>query len=263
MNHDQEFLPTLKAFEADDRRRRLRITFAFVLFALGLIFGCVAGEKIAGLWESITERATPLPTRAMDQRDVFVIGVNRLRAAQPELAAVWYLLYIPDHPSVLMINLYPSGNPEQDQRLVESFEIGPDKKPTRRFLNAVNKIPKTEYITGYLLLDEIALMEIINFMGGVDLGSGLMNGPRALGEIPSPSEDPDEALEMQARLLNGMCQRAGAIQIPRTFDELGNLMPTFMISDLELDQAIDDWLSLRSSGTALNCEFPQIPLVIP
>jgi hypothetical protein len=257
-----------KQFQVPSRMRGGRCLVYTLLVVLGLSIGLWIGFSIGGFGREKLFGDSGETTEKLffgPNQDAFlVVGVDHI-SPQAELVSLWFVAYLPDQPLVTLVPLYPGSSgawPEGQQVLLEVFSLGADSRPNRQFLEAVDKQFNLRW-NGYVLLDQFAMIQIIDFLGGVDLGEGLENGATVVGRLPPPSQDRQGSLQSQARLLAALCDRISPDQVKNDLDVIQKLIPTFLITDLDLEKVTTNWLRLAASTPPVRCKFPTIEVAGP
>jgi hypothetical protein len=261
------------------------------LFFFSLVLGIQAGvlydlHQIYGLPFAV-ERLAPSPVRlatpANGQRNLLVIGVDRLsntrpneRLAKPEqltgglgqaqpgaprLASLWLVSYFPGVSAVSLVPLYPAPGAADSgwqRALVASFHLNALGVPSVEFLHQLEK--RQIWWSNYAILDEIALASAIDMLGGVELDGQWLSGPAALLHLPHSWEDPSASLLGQAQLLHRLCRQALLLPQETDFTPLWRLAPAHLRSDLDPPSALAEWQSVLLAQPGLSCEFPLISI---
>lgn len=219
-----------------------------------------------------TELKEVLPART--QRNILVIGVNHLGSPSPELEGVWLVLYLPDMPRITLMPIFPSvvrgqngGQITADFALTQKFLLGPKSIPDPAFFEALNKLDI--HWDNYLLLDEIALIDLIDFMGGLEKSPGMngaqsekTTGVQTLAQLQPTIKNPEYALLSQMQIAQRLCRATLSLntppeRIPELFDTLGK----HLVTDLQPSQVIADLKSMLPAGGSITCEFPFLALL--
>jgi hypothetical protein len=238
------------------KKRRRRIA-SLLLFCFSLAIGIWLGIQIIPKSQSTPSTETQF---SQDQQSLLVIGVDRADAADARLQGVWYVTYLNDSPHITLIPIYPDPNGnsrKKGQNLVDAFRIRQDGMVDPDFLKAIKQDQNLTWNT-YVLVDDIAMMEVVDFFGGVLVDGEAINGPLAIGGIPRAWEKPREAILGQASLLDNLCERISFDSTPKNYQRIMALLPGHMRSEMSVDAAFQDWLKLISTSGTLNCEFPSL-----
>ncbi|MBN1147628.1 MAG: hypothetical protein JXA78_10260 [Anaerolineales bacterium] len=185
-----------------------------------------------------------------------------MQSTNPRLQAVWLLVVLPPSSHVAFLPLYPASPGSglaQDELLESLFQLDQNGAPSAVFLSSLQTMDL--WWDHYLVLDEIALAGLIELVGGVDLGQGQMNGKRTMDSLSLASQDPYNAVMLQAALARELCHC-----VPRLLEDRGSevqfdLLANHMASDFSLENSQVDWDSLRKYGRSLSCKFPTLPEV--
>jgi hypothetical protein len=243
--------------------KKRRRWFAYLLlFGISLAVGGWLGFRIGEIGE--TPSATPISpfpevTRP-DQRSLLILGVDRVDSTEARLQGAWYVVYRQNHPRITLIPLYPAPPGSDSSRqavLEEKFRLHSDGAVDPAFFRATQDRFEMSW-DGYILLDDIAMIEIVDFFGGVTVNGELISGPRAVGSIPRPWDNSPDAVLQQAFLVETICENITLETTPKTYDKILSLIPEHLQTELTTDEAFSDWLGLLSSGDPLICDFPSL-----
>lgn len=250
-----------------NRSRARSITY-LILFAVGLAIGIPLGVNFVGTLSDSgsTEQAAQDPTATPDpddQRRVLIVGVDRVGTSQPRLQAIWYTAYIPDVPVVTLLPLYPASHLSsagQAQVLEEAFSLDPSGELHPNFLNTIENQFRLKWHMA-ILVDDFAMMAMVDFMGGIGPGDNPANGVTTIGNIPPAWEDPQGALEGQLSLLRALCDEVSSDDQDRDIEALVLLQPGHLRTDPgNLIQLQSDWLSMLLLKADIRCDFPGLDL---
>ena len=243
-------------------KKRRRLAYLLLLgfsLAVGGWLGYQFGNVGAVAQTPTPPESIPEPARA-DQRSLLVLGVDRVDSSEARLQGVWYAVYRQNSPRITLVPLFPAlteGDSTRAVELDEAFRLRSDGAVDPAFFKAVSENFGMSW-DAYVLLDDIAIMEIVDFFGGVSVNGERVSGPRAVGGIPRAWEDPPVAVLGQAFLLESLCREITFDSIPKNYEKILSLIPEHLRSELTTQQAFSDWLGLLSSGSALACEFPSL-----
>ena len=141
-----------------------------------------------------------------------------------------------------------------------AFSLEKDGELSADFKQALQA--KDLWWDNYLVVDRGILATLVELSGGIDLGNGRSDGQQVVGLLPIAEQNPKTALELQARIAQGICQRFDTIlqnASPETIIELfvGGALTQSLHSDLAPDQLLASWKRMRGAG-GLTCEFPTL-----
>jgi hypothetical protein len=233
-----------------------------VVFTLFLLLGIWTG-KLSGTFGSARgplatwQAHSAISTPSNGQTNLLVIGVDRLRSRQPSLESIWLVGYFPDNPHLTLIPVFPpasNADPADLRSLGESFrvsELGAPGPETLRTLQADHI-----WWNSYVILDEIAMIEIIDFLGGLQVNDRRVKGALAISSFPLPEEDASASLNGQTDLLQRICRQANLLPPSADLRRILSLIPDHIQTDADIFQAMRDWRAVNSGRGNLVCEFP-------
>ncbi|MGD8813528.1 MAG: hypothetical protein PVI78_03535 [Anaerolineales bacterium] len=143
------------------------------------------------------------------QTTILVIGVDQLQTETPKLEAIWFVTFrLPGRDLFLLgipINARVRVQPEL--RLKDLFRWSVDQGPDAIFMQALyDEVPLS--IDVILVVDEIAFAALIDYMGGVTLESGTLDGNQVIGVLDLVKDQPTAALEVQERVVQALSEKA-------------------------------------------------------
>lgn len=279
--------------------KSLRLFPFLTLFALFLFFGFRIGAAVNRLhpvqpklvqWIKATQpivptsltpsetnstQSYPLPGDnhlATGQRNILIIGIDRLEAAEPRLESIWLALYVPTSPKITLMPIYPSltqnqtgYKTNQDAALARGFGLDDKHKPDLSFLKSLQD--RGLWWNNFIVLDELAMVQVIDLTdpvgekGEMDQeGAYQLNGIRTLADLPLPWENPLAAVLSQAKLLADLCHEAPKVQSGTQVETsiFSDQLSHHLVTDINPDQIRKDWSNMMGIGTGISCEFPSL-----
>jgi hypothetical protein len=225
--------------------------------------------------ETSSVQSYPLPGDnhlATGQRNILIIGIDRLEAPGPRLEGIWLALYVPTNPKITLMPIYPSltqnqtgYQANQDSTLTSEFGLDENRKPDSSFLKALQD--RGLWWNNFVVLDELAMVQIIDLTNNigergdtVQEHSYQLTGIRALADLPLPWENPLAAVLSQAKLLADLCHQAPEVQPAKEVETsiFSDQLSHHMVTDINADQVSKDWSSMMGIGTGISCEFPSL-----
>jgi hypothetical protein len=239
-------------------QNRLIITIFSFLLSLGLGFWLGKGiVSIDSIPKTQTKNPTDAPQTTIDLPKSFSflwIGIDNFGSSTPSLQTMWWI-QVAEFSPVKMIPLYP--NPQltrtQDQELRESFVVN---QQSGNFLIAqdfFSKLKETPEWDAYLVFDENALENLIDLLGGVNLGKGVLNGRQAVSQLNSISQ-PVNYLNLQTILWGEICwnttsTKPDTVQLSKAYNRHSFSQPGSLLKP-------SDWPGLLNQTDIPACSFP-------
>jgi hypothetical protein len=216
-----------------------------------------------------------IPTaRRAPQRNILIVAVDDIDAAQPRLEAIWLVLYLPDFPHATLMPIHPQVRMEgstlkidADGQFAQAFKLTSEKQPSPAFFEAV--LSKDIWWNNYLLIDKetldllVDLLETNSNSARISHNSGrAMSVHQAAEKLISTQTNPQAGLLSQAQLAQHICHAriqplAAADLVRSIFNQLNEHMTT----DLRPEQILKDINSMLEFGGSISCEFPSLALV--
>jgi hypothetical protein len=242
----------------------------FVIFlATGMWGGRIIGSSGSFLSSpsrlSDSPKAARVPTivPATDQRNLLVIGVDQLSASQPELKSAWLVMYFPGKPDFTFLPIYPTPDEQgvkASSNLQTSFSLDTIGRPNPAFLH---QLAERIWWTNYLVIDQTAMIALINMVGGVPLNNQYLDGAQIMARMSSSSQDSNETYASQVSLLASICGEAKNLPSKKSIVTTLRKIKTNLTTDLDLIASMDIWLDPNKKSIAVRCEFPLSTTSIP
>jgi hypothetical protein len=208
---------------------------------------------------------TPIPSLANGQRSLLLITVDQLESRQPQLTGVWLVLYVPSDPRLTLLPIYPTPSAKDaGNDLFDAFQlqnIAGQLSPDPLFLDLVRE--SVPWWSGYILLDEAAIAEVIDFMVNFEKASQSPN-PNHFSQVVSDMRtwnDPYAALFGQASLYQEICWGMAWME---SSTELAQIQDRFTLkeghfsTDLIPGLVLAELQNLRGQAGSIVCEFPTL-----
>ncbi|HEY70228.1 MAG TPA: hypothetical protein G4O08_06565 [Anaerolineae bacterium] len=179
---------------------------------------------------------TPLPfgdATTSPQTTILVLGVDHLQAEIPKLEAIWFVTFrLPGRNLFLLgIPIHTPVGGQSELRLKDLFRWHKDQGPDTLFMQALyDEVPLT--IDVILVVDEIAFAAFIDYMGGVTLESGTLDGRQVIGVLDLVEDQPTAALEVQGRVVQALSEKAPNLGSTPDLTPLMTLFPENAFSSI-------------------------------
>jgi hypothetical protein len=254
--------------ENDSIRKPAKSQVYLLLFVVSLFIGLIAG-LVSGGPRALLQLTTPprlfspLPTPSNGQRNILIIGVDRLENAfppnenSPRLESIWLVVYFPGQENVSWVPIYPPPTGIKDNfrpSPADLFTLKPNGSPGTALFNLlhVHQI----WWSGYILIDEIGLAEALKIMYPEDSGGSPRYGTGELRMIPKPWDNQAAAYLGQSTLLKKLCLQTANASNDVNFTQLKTLIPEHMQTNIDISQLAQEWQQITTSNSRLVCEFP-------
>jgi hypothetical protein len=233
--------------------------YLFLLAGLvaGFAAGAIVGHSIDGkaIGSPIININSSIPTNG--QRNLLLIGVDRLDRNSPQLEGVWLVLLFPDNPRILLIPIFPSNSEfstNQDDALVRSFRMTKDGNLSRTFLEELEK--KNFWWTDILIADQTALSKtsrIILSSRSIELSK--INASIFKSSIKWGQDSPRYTKKLFNKI-SSLCQGVNHTLLENNSSTILKLFPKHIRTNLELQEIINQIEQRTSIHGGLICEFP-------
>jgi hypothetical protein len=231
--------------------------FLVSTFLVSLLAGIWAGNYIFPQPKNHPP-ITPTPSTSKSilgkQDGVWLIAVDRINKTTPKIKGVWLLAYIIGYEKLIPLPFYPSDNSQQDTELVKSFRITDSHQIAPAFWD---NLPKHGQIDQkYIVVDEIAAVEIINFFGGVTIEGKHLSGIEILSQAKNTQSDPHFLIKRQTVIMDSICKSIFNNQSVPDFPKLRRKIEKNILTNLDLGEQSMEIEKYLFNGEHKICEFP-------
>lgn len=233
--------------------------FLISTFIISLLAGIWAGSFI--FRRKISFQHTTISTQNISstpgkQEGIWLIAADRLNDNAPQIKGVWLMAYINGYAKLKPLPLFPSDNPKRDKELMNSFRITKDHRISPEFWDEIQKI--NQGVTNYIVFDEVAAVEIINYFGGVTIDGKHLNGIEIMVQSQNTKKDPQYLIRRQTVIMDSLCKTIFNSQPAPDFKQLQRTIKNHILSNLDLNEQTLEWQTLFLDGGHKMCEFPDL-----
>ena len=244
------------------RKSYLITVIPFIVFA---VVGFWAGRNIRQTWQSPFNHplgaapAHAMPSLQNGQRSLLIVGVTTMDE-NARLESLWLATYFPNNSPIRLMPIYPNEKGAHtglgfqiSQVFGLEFERGDINLPSQ-FVQLL--IDHNYWWSGYILLDQYAAVQILNFLTSSETNGSEDRGQQALAGIASVTNQSRAAYFQQAALLQDTCWKLAELPSSTDWSSLDELIPDHLFTDLDPRQLIEDWQLFMSYPHTPLCEFP-------
>ena len=237
-----------------------------------IVLGPYPGENSAPTELPATQQlanpagGNPAPTEdpVTVQRNLLVIGVDHLSAAQPQLESIWVVMYFPGKLDLTFVPVYPDPGEKpagQPSPLAASFSLDTMGNPSRAFFR---QLEDQVWWNNFLVIDRSAMRALINLVGGLPAGDLNGSGAQAMAKPPSSWQDASTTIDGQTKMISQLCEQPqvtapSKVAVAATLKKLESNLAT----DLDLMTILDEWQTKSSPSLAFHCDFPLSTSSVP
>jgi hypothetical protein len=209
-----------------------------------------------------TGRQNTIETMINGQRSILLISTTSINTPNPHLESIWLATYFSTDTTIRLLPIFPAGNQpisDFEKQLDYSFKL--DKPSGTLVLNKefINVLKNDNYWwSGYIVFDEVALTNIFNLIGGIELNGRTLTGDQIVKEFPKVLDNPQGAFSSQIAMLQSTCSNFQ--KITPDMPQLSSLLPNHIITDLDSNQLQTEMQSLFASGRKPTCRFPTLEI---
>jgi hypothetical protein len=186
-----------------------------------------------------------------NQLNLVLIQVDNIKEARPRLETAWLMLYMADQSDLTLLLLYPSSK-EPYNKLADQFKLTPSGDLDSGFNDALLSFGFG--YQGFILIDETGFSQWIDWLGGVDVGSGKQNGAAVLKQLPKPWSDIDNAIARQKITSFSICDVTSGLPLETDwFSLLARLMPDHLLTNLSLRETVTAWQQMKEKQDRFKC----------
>jgi hypothetical protein len=211
-----------------------------------------------------TEVQNSIETMNNGQRSILLISATSIDTSNPHLESIWLATYFTSDTTIRLLPIFPAGdNPISDfeKQLNHSFDLN-KKNGTLVLDQDFTKLLEDNnyWWSGYFIFDEVALTQIFNLLGGIELNGKNLSGEQALNELPRVLDNPYEAFSSQLAILQSACRKFMEANQNPDMSQIISLLPDHIYTSLDFDQLQTELKTLYSSEHYLSCRFPTLEI---
>jgi hypothetical protein len=203
-----------------------------------------------------------IDTLSTGQRSFLLIGVSSLNTLKPNLESAWLATYLPTGSDVRLLSIYPTGNKpisDLEAQIIQSF--GLDKKNGQLILNQDFQnvlVAKNYWWSGYIILDEVAMADISDLLGGIDMQGQILTGNQIITKLADVLDQPKEAYAFQIAMLQSICKQFSHLSSNADLSQVGTVLHHHIVTDLRSDQLRTEFQSFMAGEHQPTCKFPML-----
>jgi hypothetical protein len=203
--------------------------------------------------------AAPVAAEPEHQRNLLIVTVDSLDHSNPTLMGIWLVANITPSAQYTFIPLYPAAlasGPVQDDLLKRVFRLTTNRRPDPAFLRALKALEIRW--DNFVVMDEIALAELIDLNGGVTFNGTHSNGVHSVARLTTPWDDASQTKYSQAELAGALCIAASQTTGISNPDRFLTAIQPHLVSDLSPRQFALELNRISGQIADLRCEFPTL-----
>jgi len=246
--------------------KKLVLVLFSIFFVLFLFLGLETGERLfphllgsGNVSASSLEAEVENGDNGEKEPFLLLVQVDDLSRDKPVLETVWLMSYGDPEGELLFFPLLPSqavDGAERDRSLVSSFALDKRGYPHPDFLRIL-KDRNLDW-SGVMLLDRIALREVVSALGGVRVEDTLYT-PAEISTLWGMAQgDREKGRMIQAQFIRGVCNRLvvldGGVSLLHLFERLPRHMALHHLTPTALSHI---WQPLFTGGDS-SCQFPTL-----
>ena len=211
------------------------ILLILVCFAAGVLsvvirpdqFPTLIGPKIDPKRTLAPSVSTEVPSATVPDGEItiLILGVDHIADPEGKLLAVWLLSFNPLDKKLTLLGL-PLDLPIAVDKpsLEEAFDLWLPPEYGAPFIHNLGAHAPSP-IQGLAVLDEQGFAVLLDYFGGVDLDDQHLDGSSVIGSLRLTYENPQAALKLQARILEGLRLKVQSIGTTPELTTLTSLSP--------------------------------------
>ena len=243
----------------------------FLVFTCFLVVGYSVSTRFYqaeyGIFPSTIRLITPggqnsIATMNNGQRTILLISTTSINTSSPRLESIWLATYFTSDTTIRLLPIFPAGdNPISDFEKQLNHSFGLNKKNGTLLLDQdfIKLLEDNNYWwSGYFIFDKVALTQIFNLLGGIELNGKNLSGEQALSELPMVLDNPHQAFSSQLAILQSACHKF--LVTNQDISQIITLSPDHIYTSLDFDQLQTELKTMYSSEHHLSCRFPTLEI---
>jgi hypothetical protein len=197
------------------------------------------------------------------QHIILLIGVDSIDAPRPQLESLWLVSYLPSDSTLHLLPIFPSRNGDVsdfEEKLYRSFDItgSSGDSLSENFKNILKE--NNFWWSGYILYDHTALMELSNNFSDENMYTQNTSIERAIQALSGVNDDPKKAFSAQLAIIQISCQKISGVSQINDWSPTFSLINGHILTDLKINQFMQEWEEKPSSPQNLHCKFPTMEM---
>lgn len=210
-------------------------------------------------WQPITVSNMVIPVRANDQRSFLLVNTSNLESNNLQLKSIWLASYIPHLEDIKLTPIYPDPSEQVNRQIEEAFSITKSCYGWALSPRLLAFLGQDNWWSGYLVLDEVFFVHMIDSVGGITISETLTGGKPAIAALNEAQPGHHPSITNQKILLRELCTRVTTLQGPPDLSVFDQMVGRHILTDLDSGQVLADWLAvLYHPGHQTKCEIPPI-----
>ena len=233
--------------------------FLFITFLTSILAGFWAGNRIFYKDQPVISDANSQPDQAGlpgRQEGIWLIGVDQINKSTPQIKGIWLLTFITGYNKLKPLPFYPSNNAQNDAELEQTFRIDGNSRVSGDFLNSLQA--RSQPVQNYIIFDEVAAAEMINYFGGVSINGSHMDGSEIFKQSQELLQQPQLRIDRQIVIMSNLCNRIFSDSPAPDFAALQKKVTSHILSNLDLSEQLIMYQKLIANGNRTVCEFPEL-----
>lgn len=211
-----------------------------------------------------TQGIHPIATMDNGQRSLLLIGTDKLSKASLQLKSIWLATYIPNGTSIQLFPIYPSGNkPTSDfgTQLAQAFSLSGNGRSLELNQSFIGLLEKHNFWwSGYVIFDDISVAKIIDLAGVRLMNGESLSGPGLMSVFRDGAGDSIISHSSQLAFFQSLCHEFAKGDSTSEVPQLAQLVPSHILTDLDIGQLEQELDSLSTNGHAPTCRFPSLEI---
>lgn len=233
--------------------------FLFTTFLISILVGFLAGNLVFYKDQPTISESNPQPEISVlpgRQEGIWLIGVDQINKSTPQIKGIWLLTYITGYNKLKPLPFYPSNNNQKDAELEQTFQIDHNSFVSEDFWNKLQS--RSQPVHDYIIFDEVAAAEMINYFGGVTIDGQHLDGNEIFKQSPEFQQQPQLRINRQIVIMSSLCNRIFSDHPVPDFATLQKKVASHILSNIDLGEQLTIYQKLIANGNHTVCEFPEL-----
>jgi hypothetical protein len=241
--------------KTDTQKSNLNL-IAFIMF---FIVGLITVLLIQGEILSPTSPTVPISnsiSQTNGQKNILLVGVDRVDTKSARLESLWLVMYHPETPRFFFKPIYPPPHEEAVSSYSEPHEPIPIDPRNLSKITTLDILKELNiWWNDTILIDEYATTGLLGLIEGIP-SDNIESSASEVSSLPHAWDNPHDALQAQTSIYRGVCNNSNNLANQVTLFDVLAVTEDHLYSSKNQIELTTDWHRLEGWNFDIECEFP-------